>query len=210
MGLFDKKTCAICGSQTGAILGLFGSELAGGEYLCPDCRKKCTPNPNLKFSKMTLDEVKADMAVAAANRQKGTSEFHSTLKIKNGAYRDRSFLDLDENHGWFMNTALNDGWVYSLDDIYFYTIELTTEKLAEGQTFYADTSRYPELPKCPDGCRITGASLKILLLENELGIDSLNLNLLTQSGDEKEVRGAYACVHDFVEAMKEYRTAHRK
>ena len=210
MGLFDKKTCAVCGGQSGVIVGLFGADLAGGAYLCPGCRNKCTPG-NLNFRNMTLDDVKANMAIAETNKKKGSTEFRSTRKIQTGAFRDKPFLDIDENHGWFMNTADNDGWVYSLDDIYFYGPEFETAKLELGQSFHLDTYNYPELSKCPEGIRITAAKLKILMVENELGVSQLSIDLLSgSSADENAVRGACAAIHDFAEAVKAYKTNRKK
>ena len=49
MGLFDKKTCAICGASVGLLGGLSGENLAGGAYMCGDCRKKCIPDETLNF-----------------------------------------------------------------------------------------------------------------------------------------------------------------
>ena len=210
MGLFDTKKCACCGKEAGLITGLFGNELAGGGYLCGDCRKLCTPG-DLKFKQMSLDAVKANMAVAAANRKKGTSEFRETRKLKAGAYRDKNFLSVDENHGWFMSEAAGDGWVYSLDDIYFYGLVFETAKLEEGQHFSVDTYTCPELPKCPEGVRITDVKMKILLLDNELGVNELNLDLTPSfSSDEGEIRGAYARMHDFVDMMKVYKASKKK
>ncbi len=210
MGLFDTKKCAFCGKEAGLITGLFGNDLAGGAYLCGECRKLCTPG-DLKFSEMSVDDVKANMAIAAANRKKATSEYRETRKIKTGAYRDKNFLSVDENHGWFMNETDDSGWVYNLDDIYYYGLVFETALLEEGQYFHVDTYSCPELPKCPEGVRITDAKLKILLTDNELGVKELNLDITPSfSADEGEIRGAYACMHDFVEVMKVYKTAKKK
>ncbi|MBR4455189.1 MAG: hypothetical protein IKS32_03090 [Solobacterium sp.] len=210
MGLFDTKKCVICGKEAGLITGLFGNDLAGGGYLCGDCRKLCTPG-DLRFSQMSVDDVKANMAVAAANRKKATSEFRETRKIKTGAYRDRNLLSVDENHGWFMCEADEDGWVLNLDDIYYYGLLFETSKLEEGQHFTIDTYSCPELPNCPEGIRIISVKLKILLADNELGVNELSLDLTPMfSPGENDIRGAYACMHDFVEVMKAYRTAKKK
>ncbi len=149
MGLFDgnKKTCDLCGEKMGLLGGIFTSEdLADGKTICGSCRGKCTPG-ELRFSAMTLDDVKANIAVAAANKKKGAAEFKATQKIKKGAYRGDDFVDIDANHGWFMNAEEKDGWVYSLDDVYYFNLDLDYAPLEEGQGFEVRTEDYPELPK---------------------------------------------------------------
>ena len=175
MGLFDgnKKTCDLCGEKMGLLGGIFTSEdLADGKTICGSCRGKCTPG-ELRFSAMTLDDVKANIAVAAANKKKGAAEFKATQKIKKGAYRGDDFVDIDANHGWFMNAEEKDGWVYSLDDVYYFNLDLDYAPLEEGQGFEVRTEDYPELPKIPQGVRVTDAKLVIWLTDNELAVNKV-------------------------------------
>ena len=70
MGLFDgnKKTCDLCGEKMGLLGGIFTSEdLADGKTICGSCRGKCTPG-ELRFSAMTLDDVKANIAPRRSRR----------------------------------------------------------------------------------------------------------------------------------------------
>ncbi len=208
MGLFDKKTCAVCGEQSGVITGLFGETLAGGEYLCGKCRQKCTPDKNLNFRKMTIEDVKANMAIAEANRKKGISEFKATRRIQIGKLRDQPGLDLDETHGWMMNAEAKDGWVYNLNDVFNFSLVLGYEPLSAEETFSVNTSKYPELPVCPEGIKISSAKLVIWLRENELGKDQIELELASPAFmDEDSVLAAYASAHEFFEFMKSFKTA---
>ena len=59
MGLFDKKTCALCGASVGLLGGMLGENLADGAYMCGDCRKKCIPDNTLDFNALTVDAAKA-------------------------------------------------------------------------------------------------------------------------------------------------------
>ena len=111
MGLFDKKTCALCGASVGLLGGMFGENLADGAYMCGDCRKKCIPDNTLDFNALTVDAAKALIAVAEANKSKGASEFHATRQFTAGMYADMPALDVDDDHGWCMNAAKTDGWV---------------------------------------------------------------------------------------------------
>ncbi len=177
MGLFDgnKKTCDLCGEKMGLLGGIFTSEdLADGKTICGSCRGKCTPG-ELRFSAMTLDDVKANIAVAVANKKKGAAEFKATQKIKKGAYRGDDFVDIDANHGWFMNAEEKDGWVYSLDDVYYFNLDLDYAPLEEGQGFEVRTEDYPELPKIPQGVRVTDAKLVIWLADNELAVNKVEI-----------------------------------
>jgi len=206
MGLFDgnKKTCDLCGEKMGLLGGIFTSEdLAGGATICGDCRRKCTPG-DLNFKGMTLDDVKANIALAEANKKKGAAEFKATQKIKKGAYRDKEFLDIDANHGWFMNADEKDGWVYSLDAVYYFNLDLTYEAL-EGGSFEVRTEDYPELPKIPQGVKVTEAKLIVWLKNNELAVSKVTIDAGGYSPSESDIRGAYAAAHDFFLALKDYR-----
>ena len=210
MGLFDsnKKTCDLCGEKMGLLGGIFSSEdLADGKTICGSCRGKCTPG-ELKFSAMTLDDVKANIAVAEANKKKGAAEFKATQKIKKGAYRGDEFVDIDAGHGWFMNAEEKDGWVYSLDDVYYFNLDLDYAPLEEGQGFEVRTEDYPELPKIPQGVRVTDAKLVIWLTDNELAVSKVEIRAAAGfSPDEGDIRGAYAAAHDFFLALKDYRAS---
>ena len=105
MGLFDKKTCTLCGASVGLLGGMLGENLADGAYMCGDCRKKCIPDETLNFKALTVDAAKALIAVAEANKSKGAAEFHATRQFTAGMYADMPALDVDEGHGWFMNAA---------------------------------------------------------------------------------------------------------
>ena len=211
MGLFDKKTCSICGASVGLLGGLVGESLAGDAYMCGDCRKKCIPSDKLDFKAMTVDDAKALLAVAEANRKKGAAEFHATRQFVAGAYGDRPALDVDEGHGWFMNAATKDGWVYDLDDIYTFCLDATTIPLAEGETYSLNLHPYPELPTCPNNQKVIDLKLKIWLLDNELGVDMIAINLIPAfAPDETQVQSAYACAQDFYSFMKSWRMAQKQ
>ena len=211
MGLFDKKTCALCGASVGLLGGMLGENLADGAYMCGDCRKKCIPDKNLDFKAMTVDAAKALIAVAEANKKKGASEFHATRQFSSGMYADMPALDVDEDHGWFMNAAAKDGWVYELDDIYSFCLDVTTTPLTEGEEYNVNLHPYPQLPACPSGQKVIDAKLKLWLLDNELGVDMLEISLIPAfAPSEEHVQSAYACAQDFYSFMKSRRMAQKQ
>lgn len=221
MGLFGfgnkdkpKKVCALCGGK----VGFFGYKLGDGQHICADCRSECTPGTNLNFSSMTLEDVKDNIAIASANQEKGASEFSSTIEFYTGARRDKPVIFVDEDHGWFMNAAKDDGWVYNLDDISYYNMRISTSELSDEEKggfldwlfapdFY---TAYPELPRCPFNEKVVGAYLNIRLLDNELGVEDIDIDVFPGLfTDEEDVRAAYECCHDFYEFMNEYREGTR-
>jgi len=211
MGLFDKKTCALCGAPVGLLGGMLGENLADGAYMCGDCRKKCIPDKTLDFSAMTVDAAKALIAVADANKKKGAAEFHATRQFSSGMYADMPALDVDEDHGWFMNASARDGWVYELDDIYTFCLDATTAPLAEGEEYNVNLHPYPQLPVCPSGQKVIDAKLKLWLLDNELGVDMLEISLIPAfAPGEEHVQSAYACAQDFYSFMKSRRMAQKQ
>ena len=211
MGLFDKKTCALCGASVGLLGGMLGENLAGDAYMCGDCRKKCIPDMTLDFNALTVDAAKALIAVAEANKKKGASEFHATRQFSSGMYADMPALDVDENHGWFMNAAAKDGWVYELDDIYSFCLDVTTTPLTEGEEYNVNLHPYPQLPGCPSGQKVIDARLKLWLLDNELGVDMLEISLIPAfAPGEEHVQSAYACAQDFYSFMKSRRMAQKQ
>lgn len=211
MGLFDKKTCALCGASVGLLGGMLGENLADGAYMCGDCRKKCIPDNTLDFNALTVDAAKALIAVAEANKKKGASEFHATRQFTAGMYADMPALDVDEDHGWFMNAATKDGWVYALDDIYTFCLDVTTTPLTEGEEYNVNLHPYPQLPACPSGQKVIDAKLKLWLLDNELGVDLLEISLIPAfAPSEEHVQSAYACAQDFYSFMKSRRMAQKQ
>ena len=211
MGLFDKKTCALCGASVGLLGGMLGENLAGDAYMCGDCRKKCIPDETLNFKALTVDAAKALIAVAEANKSKGAAEFHATRKFTAGMYADMPALDVDEGHGWFMNAAAKDGWVYELDDIYSFCLDVTTTPLTEGEEYNVNLHPYPQLPACPSGQKVIDAKLKLWLLDNELGVDMLEISLIPAfAPSEEHVQSAYACAQDFYNFMKSWRMAQKQ
>ena len=106
-----------------------------------------------------------------------------------------------------MNAEEKDGWVYSLDDVYYFNLDLDYAPLEEGQGFEVRTEDYPELPKIPQGVRVTDAKLVIWLADNELAVNKVEISAAGFSPDEGDIRGAYAAAHDFFLALKDYRAS---
>ncbi len=211
MGLFggNDKKCVFCGKEQGFLAGVFGINLAGGEYMCGDCREKCAPG-DIDFSKLTVNNVRGMMEAMNDNRRKG-QDFQATRKLNTGRNRNVDFLEVDEKHGWFRKASEKDAIIFDLNDVFHFTVNVEMAVLEEGESFDFYTYEYPELPRCPEGCRVTSAKLVIWFVKNRLGLEKLELDLIpTFSPEEGDARGGYACAHEFFELMRDYRNAQRE
>jgi len=210
MGIFgDDKKCVICNREAGLLGGLTGTTLADGSYLCSDCSGRCVGK--CEFEKMKTQDVRDSIAAGEANKRRAEGDYHATRTFSTGRARDVELLTVDENHGWLMSPALDDGWVYDMDDIYTFSMDLEFEPLERGEKYDLNTEPFPELPKCPEGARVSDATLTLRLLENAKGTDKIEVDLIPAIfRDLEDVRSAYACAHDFFEFMRLYRTKQRK
>ena len=120
MGLFDKKTCDLCGEK----IGLFGGlELEIGN-LCSDCADKISPllDPN-DFE--DLDSLREHLAYREENRP-AAEEFHATQEIG----QDMTLM-VDEEAGTFVLTETGDASdadVFSLEDVVECSMEVEEEE----------------------------------------------------------------------------------
>ena len=97
MGLFDKKSCDICGEK----IGLLGNRKLEDGNLCKDCAKKLAP----WFSdrrRSTVEDIKGQLSYCEENREKA-AQFRTTRSFG----EDWKVL-LDEDHRWFTVTRARD------------------------------------------------------------------------------------------------------
>ena len=212
MGLFGPaKMCALCGGKVG-LLG--GHKLANGLYICGDCTDKCTPGAKYLFEGMSPEDVKSNMALAVKNKKKGEDLF-STTRIFYTCYRhDKPVLEVDETHAWFKDKTNEEGWVYDLDAVSNYSMRLDSYRIdpddkeeyeryqwAFSPEFY---TRYPDLPRVPQGERISNAMLSLKFMNNELGVKELDISLLPNFfTDREDYMAAFDCCNEFFAFMKE-------
>lgn len=93
MGLFDKKTCDVCGDK----IGLLGNRKLEDGNLCKNCAAKLSP----WFSerrKSTVNDIKGQLAYREQNKQ-AVSQFQTTRSIGR-----RYKVMLDENNRKFLVT----------------------------------------------------------------------------------------------------------
>ena len=91
MGLFDKKTCAVCGAKIGA---LSGKKLSDGN-LCKDCVKQLSPWFDAYKESSTV-EIRAQLAAREANRE-ALKDFKMTK-----SFGEFGAILIDEEHRRFL------------------------------------------------------------------------------------------------------------
>ena len=95
--LFEKKTCAICGKETGRIFGK--NKLADDNTICNDCEEKLSPwFEDRKQS--TLAQIKEQLAYREENKS-AAAAFRITQSFGRGSKK----LLVDETNGKFMVTG---------------------------------------------------------------------------------------------------------
>ena len=94
MGLFDKKSCDICGGK----IGLLGNRKLEDGNMCKDCAALLSPFLTDR-RRTTLAEIKDHLDYRAANKEQLTA-FNATLTLG-----DKTKIILDEDAGKFIVTS---------------------------------------------------------------------------------------------------------
>ena len=105
MGLFEKKTCDICGNK----IGLLGNKKLEDGNMCKDCQRLLSPwFSDRRHS--TVEEIRGQLAYREANQAKVTA-FTPTKSFGN-----QTKLILDEGKGQFIVTR-SDNWIRENPDV---------------------------------------------------------------------------------------------
>ena len=115
MGLFDKKTCSVCGNQ----IGLLGNRKLDDGNLCKDCASKLSPFFTGR-RKATVADIKEQLAYREENRR-NLASLMPTITI-NG---DKNVY-IDEAARKFIVTA-STNWRDANPDIIDYTMVYKAE-----------------------------------------------------------------------------------
>ena len=218
MGLFEKKECALCGGKAGLLTRY---KIVDGDFICGDCRRKMSQNTD-GIGNMTVEDVQEQIRIKEENDE----------RFQNGFTISRQF-DFDQRHPMM---AVNDSSgefailtdinpdIFSFDMVTSYNVDLNTAVLTEEER-QKDTglmgvleyllsdkfsSRYPDMPRCPSGCKVTGMYFNINFGDNPFNADNMRIDMLPGwSTSEMEVDKAYRCANDMYQCFKEYKTGRR-
>ncbi len=218
MGLFSKKECALCGGKAGLLTRF---SLSGGEYLCGDCRARMSPNLE-GVSRMTLEEVKDQIRLKEENDARYKNEFVTSRRIDVDS--SHPVMAIDDTHGWFALLKDEKPDIFTFDQIAAYHVDLDTDVLSDEEKknrsglmgvlnfLFSDDfgSRYPDMPRCPVGCKVTGMRFEIDFAPNPFNAQQVRLDMLPGwSLDDNSVEKAYMCANSILQCIKEYKTGAR-
>ena len=214
MGLFQKKDCVCCGGKAGL---LFRYKLVSGDYICSDCRGKI-PNYSKWTEDYTLDEVKELISLKEENDRRFENEFVTTRRFD---FDGRNpMMAVDDEHGEFAILKDKKPDIYRFDQILNFYVDLNTRLLTNEETkkmsAFTDVvkymtskdfgSRFPDLPRCPLGHKITGMYFQINLGNNPFHSEEIRLDLLPNwSNSTDQLDKAYRCANDMYQCIKEYK-----
>ena len=109
--------------------------------------------------------------------------------------------------------------IFRFDQITSYNVDLNTRVLNEEERknqsslmgvlnfFLSDDfgTRYPDLPRCPSGCKVTGMYFQINLGPNPLHAKKIRIDMLPGwSSADTEIEKAYLCANSIYQCIKEY------
>ena len=218
MGLFEKKECALCGGKAGLITRY---KITDGRYICGDCRSKMSPNTD-GISDMTLEDVEEQIHIKEVNDERFNNNFTITRQFDFDSRHP--MMAVNDNQGEFaiLKDAKPD--IFSFDHVISYDVDLHTKALSEEERkkdsgiwgilnyILSDDfrSRYPDMPRCPQGCKVTGMYFQINFGNNPFNADKIRIDMLPGwSTAETEVEKAYRCANEMYQCFKEYKSGLR-
>ncbi len=214
MGLFSSKECVLCGGKAG-ILTRFC--LSDGAYICGNCRDRMSANIE-SVGSLDLSGVKEQIRLKEENDVRYRNEFSASRRIDLDSYHP--IMEVDDRHGWFALLKDKAPDIFSFDQITVWNVDLHTEALSEEEkkdsSFLMDvldllvsedfSSRYPGMPRCPSGCKVTGMYFEINFGPNPFGAKQIRLDLMPgwdcESGD---IEKAYMCAASLDQVIREYK-----
>ncbi len=218
MGIFSKKECALCGAKAGLLTRL---HLKDDVFICGDCGQKTSANME-GYGDYTLDEVKENMSYKEENDQRYESEFtHSREIVLDNSH---PIMAVDDTKGEFALLKDNHPDIFSFDDVLSYNVDLNTSSLSEEEKkkssslsgildfLFSDDfgSRYPDLPRCPYGCKVIGMYFEIRFRDNPHHAKKIRLDMIPGwSNTKQEIENGYWCANELFQCFKEYKNGSR-
>ncbi len=218
MGLFSRKECVLCGGKAGLLTRY---SLSGGEFICGDCRNRMSSNVD-SIGSLTLEGVKVQIRLKEENNARYRSEFVTSRRIDVDS--SHPIMAVDDTHGWFALLTDKDPDIFSFDQITSCNVDLKTSALSEEERkndsglmyilsfLQSDDfcSRYPKMPRCPMGCKVTGMRFEISFGPNPFNAKKVSLDMLPSwTLNKTEIEKAYMCANDLCQCISEYKSGSR-
>lgn len=218
MGLFEKKECALCGGKAGLITRY---KISGGDYICGECRGRMSSNTD-DIGNMTIEDVQEQIRLKEENDERFGNGFTITRQFDFDPRHP--MMAVNDNTGEFaiLTDARPD--IFSFDNVVSYDVDLNTAMLSEEERkndssiwgilnyILSDDfcSRYPDMPRCPQGRKVTGMYFQINFGDNPFNARKIRIDMLPGwSTAETEVDKAYRCANDMYQCFKEFKNSPR-
>ncbi|MBR6469570.1 MAG: DUF4428 domain-containing protein [Lachnospiraceae bacterium] len=218
MGLFEKKECELCGGKAGLITRY---KISDGGYICGDCRGKMSSHTD-GIGNMTVADVEEQIRLKEENDERFNNSFTITRQFDFDSRHP--IIAVDDNNGEFalLTDARPD--IFSFDHVISYDIDLSTSALSEEERqqdssiwgimniLLSDNfrSQYPNVPRCPQGCKVTGMYFEINFGSNPFNANNIRIDMLPGwSTAETEVEKAYRCANEIYQCFKDYKSGQR-
>jgi len=193
MGLFDKKFCCICGQKA----GMLTRQKLMDDYLCGDCRQKCSPLLTWReFETMSAQDAAANIEYMYQSEELFRTTFRESYTISTGIMGGTRVVSIDEINGLWVPASNAPHDVLSFDQVMGTRLDIETRHLSPDDMRKPDRPRMPMPPMGMPGCRpdeeIT--SMKVIVSVNhpylrEVILTVMNAVFVT----EADIRAGYEC-----------------
>ncbi|MCR4806585.1 MAG: SHOCT domain-containing protein [Lachnospiraceae bacterium] len=181
-------------------------------------------SPNTEgINNMTVEDVEEQIRIKEENDERFQNEFVISRQFDFDS--NHPIMVVDDEHGEFALLKDANPDIFSFDMVTSYNVDLNTEALTEEERknesgltgilnyLLSDNfgSRYPDMPRCPSGCKVTGMHFDINFGDNPFNADRIRLDMLPGwLTTETDVDKAYRCANDIYQCFREYKSGQRK
>ena len=171
---------------------------------------------------MTLEEVEEQIRIKEENDERFQNEFETTRQFDFDSRHP--IMAVDDDHGEFAMLKDANPDIFSFDQVISYNVDLNTSLLSEEERkkdsglwgvldyLLSDDfgSRFPDMPRCPQGHKVTGMYFEVNFGDNPFNADQIRIDMLPGwSTAESEVDKAYRCANEMYQCFKEYKNGQR-
>lgn len=112
MGIFDKKTCVICGNQQRVL----GVKLADGNYLCTDCYSKYHYNESFAFQDTFKKQAKYHEKISS---EMTLEQYHSLVQLREKNLEELKNFNCTKSFGGIVHFDVEKGTVIFIEKTIF-------------------------------------------------------------------------------------------
>ena len=153
MAIFKKKNCSVCGKEVSLISR---QKIAGGEYICGDCRSLCSPRiKDTRFETMSAADVTGHIKEHNRNIQHLAIDYRETDCVTKGLLMKKKLISADQEHFWWYLPEEKNPDLFSFADIASWKLVLETQPRpqadpADESAKKKEPAEFRHLPGMPD------------------------------------------------------------